>query len=261
MIADFDDPQEGGFFFTASDHETLLARPKDPYDGALPGANNVAVLNLIALHRASGEKRYLELAGKTLEAFSTSLAQNPAAMPVMLVGLQEYLDAKNRAGRIALGPPAEDAPAVTPAPIVTAKARLADGQHPVPGGVIHATVSLDIKSGWHLYANPTGVEVLRPTTLALAPDQPAGLLEINYPKGQAKVLGSLGKEMISLYEVKIEIPVRFTLSRAINPEPLHVHFKLEYQACNDNVCLAPATLVIPLEIAIKAPSAGEETKP
>ena len=49
MIADFSDTQEGGFFFTASDHESLLTRPKDPYDGALPGANSVAVLDLLAI--------------------------------------------------------------------------------------------------------------------------------------------------------------------------------------------------------------------
>jgi uncharacterized protein YyaL (SSP411 family) len=261
MIADFGDSQEGGFFFTASDHETLLARPKDPYDGALPGANNMAVLNLMALHRASGEKRYLELAGKTLEASSTPLAQNPAAMPVMLVGLQEYLDAKDRAGRFAFGPLADNTTAVAPAPIVTANARLADGQHLVPGGVVHAVVSLEIKSGWHLYANPTGLEILKPTTLALEPDQPASRLEVSYPKGQAKVLGSIGKEKIALYEDKIEIPIRFTLSRSIKPGSLRVNLKLEYQACDENVCLAPATLVIPVEITIKAPEAGEESKP
>ena len=150
---------------------------------------------------------------------------------------------------------------MAPAPIVTAKARLADGQQPVPGGVVQAIVSLDIKSGWHLYANPTGVDILKPTTLALEPDQPAGRLEVSYPKGQAKVLGSLGKEMISLYEDKIEIPIRFTLSRTIKPGSLRVNFKLEYQACDDNVCLVPATLVIPLEITVKVPEAGEESKP
>jgi DsbC/DsbD-like thiol-disulfide interchange protein len=221
----------------------------------------VAVLNLVALHRASGEKRYLELAGKTLDAFSTSLAQNPAAMPVMLVGLQEYLDAKTRAGGIDIGPPAEDAPSVTPARVVTAKARLADGQLPVPGGVVQAVISLDIKSGWHLYANPTGLEILNPTTLTLEPDQRADRLEVSYPKGQAKVLGSLGKEKVSLYEDKIEIPIRLTLSRSIMTGSSRVNLKLDYQPCDDNVCLAPATLVIPLEINIKAPSAGEEKKP
>ena len=54
MIADFADSRDGGFFFTAGDHESLLARPKDPYDGALPGANSMAALDLLALHRATG---------------------------------------------------------------------------------------------------------------------------------------------------------------------------------------------------------------
>ena len=30
MVADFSDTQEGGFFFTASDHESLLTRPRTP---------------------------------------------------------------------------------------------------------------------------------------------------------------------------------------------------------------------------------------
>ena len=215
MIADFADPKDGGFFFTADDHESLLARPKDPYDGALPGANSVAVLDLVALHRATGETRYLELAGKTLDAFSTSLAQNPAAMPLMLVGLQEYLDANDRAGPDRPGPLAEDAPAVAPRRVVTATARLADEQQPGRRSV-EAIVILDIKAGWHLYANPTGVEILKPTTLALEPDQPAGRLEVNYPgasqgpglarQGEGRALRRQGRD-----------PVRFTLSRTIKP--------------------------------------------
>ncbi|AMV39999.1 thioredoxin domain-containing protein [Planctomyces sp. SH-PL62] len=94
MIADFADVGEGGFFFTADDHETLLARSKDPLDDALPSANAVAARALLALHRATGEARYRELAGKTLEAFSGFLAQDPASMPTMLTALREYQDAQ-----------------------------------------------------------------------------------------------------------------------------------------------------------------------
>jgi DsbC/DsbD-like thiol-disulfide interchange protein len=221
----------------------------------------VAVLNLIALHLAIGEHRYLDLAGKTLDAFSTSLAQNPAAMPVMLVGLQEYLDAKARAGQITTGPPAEDTQAPAPATIVTAKARLAEGQHPMPGGVVHAIVSLNIRPGWHLYANPTGAEFLKPTTLTLEPEQPASRLEVNYPEGEAKILDSTGKDSVSFYEGKIEIPVRFTIFRSIKPVSVRVNFKLEYQACDNNACLAPARVVIPLEITMRVPEPGEQLKP
>ena len=165
MIADFADARDGGFFFTADDHESLLARPKDPYDGALPGGNSVAVLDLLALHRATGERALPRLARKTLEAFSTPLAQNPAAMPLMLVaswkcsthspdrpegvglaGAGAPTDARRSPGRHGDGPTGE-------ARTHRARPRGRGGRQPGHQG------------GWHLYANPTGVENLKPTTL------------------------------------------------------------------------------------------------
>ena len=98
MIADFADTEQGGFFYTADDHESLLARPKDPYDNALPSGNSVAIRNLVALAAATGEPSYLDHAGKALDAFSPAMAQNPAALPLMLVALEEYLDARPAAG-------------------------------------------------------------------------------------------------------------------------------------------------------------------
>ena len=77
MIADFEDREEGGFFFTAVGHESLLARAKDPFDNALPSGNSMAILDLMALYRATGEASYRDHAGKALDAFSTSLSQVP----------------------------------------------------------------------------------------------------------------------------------------------------------------------------------------
>jgi DsbC/DsbD-like thiol-disulfide interchange protein len=133
---------------------------------------------------------------------------------------------------------------------VATSARLADAQHPAPGREVRAVVALEVKKGWHIYANPTGVDILKPTTLTLEPGQPAGGLEVSYPKGQSKVLGSLGKDKVALYGGKVEIPVRFTLAGDARPGKRKVEFKLKYQACDDKVCLAPATLTIPLEFTI-----------
>ncbi len=64
MIADFEDREQGGFFFTAVGHESLLARAKDPFDNALPSGNGMAILDLMALYRATGEASYRDHAGK-----------------------------------------------------------------------------------------------------------------------------------------------------------------------------------------------------
>ena len=56
---------------------------------------------------------------------------------------------------------------------------------------------------------------------------------MSYPKGQAKVLGSLGKEEVRLYEGKIDIPVRLTLAEGAVPGKVGVQLKLKYQACDD----------------------------
>ena len=102
MIADFEDREEGGFFFTAVGHESLLARAKDPFDNALPSGNSMAILDLMALYRATGEASYRDHAGKALDAFSTSLSQVPAAMPAVVIGLEQYLD--SRPDKVAVKP-------------------------------------------------------------------------------------------------------------------------------------------------------------
>jgi hypothetical protein len=260
MITDFADPREGGFFFTAGDHESLLARPKDPYDGALPGANSMAALDLLALHRATGEPRYLDTARKTLESFQTPLVQNPAAMPLMLVAVQELLDAQPESAGVGLigdGPPA-----AAPAPqIVTATARMRNPEQPVSGRELQANVRLDIKEGWHLHANPTGVEILKPTTLVLEAGQGARDLQVDYPSGQVKVLGSLGQEKVALYEGKVQIPIRVSWDPRAQGGKMTLTLKLNYQACDDKVCLAPASLDIPLEVTLDSPPRPEESKP
>ena len=260
MIADFADPKEGGFFFTAGDHESLLARPKDPLDGALPGANSMAVLDLLAVHQATGETRYRDAAGKSLEFFSTALAQNRAAMPMMLVALQRYLD--GRPNQIIPRPLGEGALAKVPSRVVTASAMLERGTSAVPGralerrrqarGQERLAPLCQSDRGRHLETDDD-----HPRCRSAGGSAPSS----TYPAGQAKVLGSLGKEKVSLYEGKLDIPVRVALSPETPKGKITLMFKLKYQACDDKVCLAPASLTIPLELVVDSPSASVESKP
>ena len=244
MIADFADTEQGGFFYTADDHESLLARPKDPYDNALPSGNSVAIRNLVALAAATGEPSYLDHAGKALDAFSPAMAQNPAALPLMLVALEEYLDARPAAG--ADRPTKPGAGKV--AEVVTAKAALAPKADVAPGREFDVVVTLSVKEGWHLYANPVGDENLIPTTLSLAPDQPATLVKVTYPPGEEKALASSGPEKVALYEGSVELTARVRLDPDAKAIPDALRLVVRHQACNDRACLAPARLTVPVAL-------------
>jgi uncharacterized protein YyaL (SSP411 family) len=252
MIADFEDRDEGGFFFTATGHESLLARAKDPFDNALPSGNSVAILDLMALFRETGEEPYRDHARKALDAFSTSLAQVPAAMPITLLGLAQYLDSSS--GERAVKRPVSVTPEEIPAQIVTATARLGDGTATAlaPGREFDAIVDVTIQPGWHIYANPVGLTTMKPTTLALdAPsERMVRLIEVSYPAGEVKALGSVGTDKVALYEGAVAFKARFKLAGDARAGAVTIALRLSYQACNDQLCREPARLEVPLSVNV-----------
>jgi uncharacterized protein len=90
VLAHFADPQ-GGFFFTADDHEPLIQRPKPFADEALPSGNGIAAYVLGRLGHLLGEARYLRAAERALEAAAGSIQQAPFAHDALLLALEEQL--------------------------------------------------------------------------------------------------------------------------------------------------------------------------
>ncbi|MFQ5792525.1 MAG: thioredoxin domain-containing protein, partial [Acidobacteriota bacterium] len=91
----FWDDDGGGFFFTGSDHETLILRPKSGHDGALPSGNAMAASYLFKLAACTGDWRYQTRARETLRAFQAQMQKSPAGFAQMLCALDDYL-AKSR---------------------------------------------------------------------------------------------------------------------------------------------------------------------
>lgn len=73
MIALFYDEEQGGFFQTSGEDETLFFRPKEGYDGATPSGNSVAAENLLRLSRLTGRQDYEEKAESALKLFAGSI--------------------------------------------------------------------------------------------------------------------------------------------------------------------------------------------
>ena len=249
MIADFADPKDGGFFYTAGDHETLLARVKDPYDNAMPGANSLAIRAMVKLGVASGEARYLDEARRALENFAPSLARRPAASPLMLLALAEYLDARP-ATEVAA--PGADKPRSTRQGVVTAKVAEPEPKVVEAGGFFEVAVTLSIKDNYHLYANPAGSDDVMPTVISLAPNAPVRLAQIRYPQGESKNLAASGDARVLVYEKDVTLFVKLRVPPDPKPGATSVPLRVRYQACDDKACLAPVTLEIPVTIEVKA---------
>jgi hypothetical protein len=102
---------DGGFFSTPDDGETLLFRPREGYDGAVPSGNAVTLMNLVRLGRMTGNPRREEDAAALGRAFARSLRRVPSAHAQWMTGL-ELLAAPSREVVIAGDPGAEETKAL-----------------------------------------------------------------------------------------------------------------------------------------------------
>ncbi|HET8897928.1 MAG TPA: thioredoxin domain-containing protein [Rhodanobacteraceae bacterium] len=91
LLARFEDSAQGGFFFTAHEHETLIQRSKPFIDEATPAGNGVAARALLRLGHLTGETRYLDAAERCLRAGRAALDEMPAACSTQLRALNDYL--------------------------------------------------------------------------------------------------------------------------------------------------------------------------
>jgi hypothetical protein len=92
VLEHFEDRARGGLFFTSDDHEALLHRDKPGTDDATPSGNGIAARVLLRLGHLLAETRYLEAAGRILEAMSGAMARYPSAHGALLEALDEFHD-------------------------------------------------------------------------------------------------------------------------------------------------------------------------
>ena len=91
LLEQFADPQDGGFFFTAADHEKLIHRSKSFGDESLPSGNGVAASVMCRLGYLLGELRYLDAAERTLQAAWSGIREYPQAHMSLVNALEDFL--------------------------------------------------------------------------------------------------------------------------------------------------------------------------
>jgi len=92
VMSHFYDEDNGGFYFTANDHEALIQRPKPLMDEAIPAGNGIAAYALNRLGHLIGEQRYIDAAEDTLHYAWASISEIPYAHAALLFALDEKLN-------------------------------------------------------------------------------------------------------------------------------------------------------------------------
>ena len=87
LLAQFEDRERGGFFFTSHDHEKLFHRTKPGHDNATPSGNGVAAQALIAYGHLAGEPRFVDAAERAVRLFAPALAESPGGYSTLLEAL------------------------------------------------------------------------------------------------------------------------------------------------------------------------------
>jgi uncharacterized protein YyaL (SSP411 family) len=91
LLEQFQDAADGGFYFTARDHEQLIHRPKPGHDHATPAGNAVAAWALGRLAGLTGEQRYSHAAERTLQLFYPAMRDYASGFAMMAIALDEHL--------------------------------------------------------------------------------------------------------------------------------------------------------------------------
>jgi hypothetical protein len=84
ILALFWDDELGGFYDTASDHESLVTRPRDITDNASPAGTSVTLDVLLRLAALTGNETYRDRADQVLASVATLLPRMPSGFGRLL---------------------------------------------------------------------------------------------------------------------------------------------------------------------------------
>jgi hypothetical protein len=130
---------------------------------------------------------------------------------------------------------------------------------PVPrGSTFEVAVVVGIMQGFHMNAHKPLEEYLIPTVLTAK--LPAGFKELgtSYPAGIEKKL-SFSDEPLLVYTDHFTVRAKFSVAANAPLGKMKLPFMLQYQACNDSVCLPPVRL--PVMTTIEVAPAGTKPRP
>ena len=90
-VTQYYDSEHGGFYLSGRDNETLLFRPKECYDGALPSGNSLITYVLVRLNALLPDYSTENILNKQLAYMAGEAEQYPAGFSMFLMALSDFL--------------------------------------------------------------------------------------------------------------------------------------------------------------------------
>ena len=75
------------FYYTPENHESLILRPKNHFDGAVPSGTSVACMNLLRLSKLSNNEKYKSIADQVMATYASLFSRAPDQFANMLCAL------------------------------------------------------------------------------------------------------------------------------------------------------------------------------
>ncbi|MES1243803.1 MAG: thioredoxin domain-containing protein [Acidobacteriota bacterium] len=234
-----------GGFFGAAESPDLLFRSKDVFDGAMPAANAVAILNLLELAERTGEGRWMDEARAALRAFAPMVQTYPDGARMMSVAARCYhraaVEAVDSHAAWERGAQASGVDKLTHAAEGLVGVRLEETGD-AGDGWRRFRMELEIRPGWHIQANPASEEYLVPTEVVA--EGGAEVRGLSYPQGETMAAGFVGGRPLAVYAGRVEV-----IGEVKRGEVKRGGGRLvvRFQPCDDSRCLPPVEHPVLLE--------------
>jgi thiol:disulfide interchange protein DsbD len=126
------------------------------------------------------------------------------------------------------------------------------------GGTATAVVRIAIVPGWHVNANPPSPDYMVPTEVVIDPAAGVRPGKPAYPPPVPLKVG-FEESPIAVYGGTVEVQVPITADAQAARGALQLAAKVRFQACNDQICLTPASVpfVVPVEVLAAGAPPGE----
>ena len=118
------------------------------------------------------------------------------------------------------------------------------------GSSARAVVVMDIPSGFHVHSNKPLEKFLIATKLEIDPPSGVQVGAVIYPRPMMRSL-KFSKNRLAVFEGRTMMRFNVTIPASFGSDSAQLKARLRYQSCNDELCFAPQTKEVTINVRVK----------